>query len=125
MAVLRFCEDPKARKIPVPESEVTARIPALLDGLQRALLDAALRRREENSYRGVTDYEEFKRIISTTGGFIYSGYCGAEECEAKVKDDTKATDRVIPDESFASDEVPEKCICGGPVEHEVVWARAY
>jgi prolyl-tRNA synthetase len=73
----------------------------------------------------VTDYEEFKRIISSGGGFIHTGYCGAEECETKVKDDTKATVRVIPDEDFASDEVPDKCICGGPAETEVVWARAY
>jgi prolyl-tRNA synthetase len=125
MAVLRFSQDPKARKIPIPEGEATVRIPAILDEMQRALLDGALRRREENSYRGVTDYEEFRRIVSDTGGFIYTGYCGAEECEAKVKDETKATVRVIPDEDFGSDGVPDKCICGGLAENEVVWARAY
>jgi prolyl-tRNA synthetase len=73
----------------------------------------------------VTAYQEFKRIISATGGFIYTGYCGAEQCEQKVKDDTKATVRLIPDEDFASDDVPDTCICGGPAECEVVWARAY
>jgi prolyl-tRNA synthetase len=125
MAVLRFSRDPKARKIPIAEAEVVERIPALLDEMQDRLLDRALQRREENSYRGVTDYEEFKRIVSTTGGFVYTGYCGAQECETKVKDDTKATVRVTPDEDFASDSVPDRCICGGPAEHEVVWARAY
>ena len=93
--------------------------------MQRDLLEAAVRRREENSYRGISDYEEFKRIIGSTGGFIYTGYCGAEECENRVKDDTKATIRVIPDEGFRSESYPDKCICGGVAQIEAVWARAY
>ncbi|UCC48936.1 MAG: proline--tRNA ligase, partial [Gemmatimonadota bacterium] len=95
------------------------------DEMQQELLEAAIRRREENSYRGVTDYEEFKRITATTGGFIFTGYCGAEKCEARVKEDTKASVRLIPDEDFASETYPERCICGGKALQEVVWARAY
>ncbi len=125
MAALRFSEDPKQRKLAIPETEVTGRVPELLNRIQRALLDAALRRREENSYRGVTDYAELKKIVASGGGFIYTGYCGAEECEAKVKEETKATIRVIPDDDFASETFPDECICGGPAQHEVVWARAY
>ena len=125
MVVRRFTGEAGDRKTPIPENEAPARLLALLDEMQTELLEAATRRREENSYRGVTDYEEFKKIVSTTGGFIYTGYCGAEECETKVKDDTKATIRVIPDEDFRSDEYPDRCICGGPAECEVVWSRAY
>jgi prolyl-tRNA synthetase len=125
MAVRRFSDDPKARKISIADDEIVSRLPQLLDEMQGQLLDAARRRREENSYRGVSDYEEFKRIISEGSGFIYTGYCGAEECELKVKGDTKATVRVIPDEDFRSDSVPGKCICGSDAQYEVVWARAY
>jgi prolyl-tRNA synthetase len=125
MIVRRFTADGDQRKTAMPEAEALAQLPGLLDRMQRQLLDAAVTRREANSYRGISDYEEFKRIIGTTGGFVYTGYCGAEECEARVKDDTKATIRVIPDEDFRSEAVPEKCICGERTAHEVVWARAY
>ncbi len=125
MSVRRFNADPGVRKAPIPEAEVSARLPEILSAVQDELLRTALERREANSYRNVTDYEEFKKIISTTGGFIYTGYCGAEECENRVKDDTKATIRVIPDADFRSDGLPDRCICGGKSQHEVVWARAY
>jgi prolyl-tRNA synthetase len=125
MVVRRFLSDGDERKIPVPESEIAARLPELLDETQNNLLGAALRRREENSHRGVADYEELKRIYGAKGGFVYTGYCGNQECETRVKDDTKATIRVIPDESFSSEQYPDKCICGKPSKFEVVWARAY
>ncbi len=124
MAVRRFTTDGK-RKIALPEDEASARLPAMLEEMQRDLLEAAIRRREDNSYRGITDYEQFKRIIAGQGGFIYTGHCGTESCEARVKDETKATIRVIPDEDFRSDSCPATCICGGKASHEVVWARAY
>jgi prolyl-tRNA synthetase len=125
MVVRRFTTGDERRKTPMAREDVIAKLPDLLDEMQAGLLEAALRRREENSHRGVSDPEEFKRIVETTGGFIYTGYCGAEECEARVKEATKATIRVIPDEDFRSGSVPEKCLCGAEAKYEVVWARAY
>jgi prolyl-tRNA synthetase len=123
--VRRFAARPAERKQAVAEGELGAVLPKLLETMQRELLEAALRRREANSHRGITDYEEFKRIVETVGGFIYTGFCGAAACERKVQDETKATIRLIPDEAFRSAEPPQKCICGGRAEYEVVWARAY
>jgi prolyl-tRNA synthetase len=125
MVVRRFVSESGARKTPIAEEEALASLPAILDSMQNDLLEAALKRREESSYRNVSDYEEFKKIINTTGGFIYTGFCGAEECEQQVKDDTKATIRAIPDDDFRSEQVPDHCICGGKSQYEVVWARAY
>ncbi|NIR44072.1 MAG: proline--tRNA ligase [Gemmatimonadetes bacterium] len=125
MAVKRFAPDPKARKVPIPDGEVRSRLTEMLDAMQNELLATAIKRREDNSHRGIDDYEEFKEIIATAGGFVYTGYCGTEECEASVKDETKATIRLMPDEDFRSDEIPAKCICGKKAEYEVVWARAY
>ncbi len=97
-----------------------------LDDMQDALLEAARRRREENSHRGVADYERFREIIDGPGGFVYAGWCGSAACEEKVKDDTKATIRVLPMEEFRSDEAPTRClVCGEAASEEVVWARAY
>jgi prolyl-tRNA synthetase len=43
-----------------------------------------------------------------------------------VKEETKATIRVIPDAEFRSSEAPTRClVTGEPAKHEVIWARAY
>ena len=36
------------------------------------------------------------------GGFVYAGFCGRPACEAEIKEQTKATIRVLPDEEFRS-----------------------
>ena len=125
MVVRRVTPDGEQRKVPVADAEIETKLLELLDQTQQHLLEAALRRREENSYRGISDYEEFKQIMGSTGGFIYTGHCRSEECEQRVKDDTKATIRVIPQEAYRSDGFPDKCLCGEPAKHEVFWARAY
>lgn len=101
-------------------------IPHRLAELQIGMLEAAVRRREENSHRGVTDYGEFKEILEGPGGFIYTGWCGSAACEERVKEETKATIRVLPFEEFRSAAAPSHCIaCGGAALEEAVWARAY
>ncbi len=116
----------RKQKLFVPRDGLAPRITQLLDALQSQLLENALARREANSVRGVTSYEEMKALIERDAGFIYAGWCGMPECEAKVKEETKATIRVIPVEEFRSDVAPTHCIvCGMAAKHEVVWAKAY
>jgi prolyl-tRNA synthetase len=114
------------RKEFVPESEAVATIPGRLEAIQAAMLEAAIRRREENSHRGVEDYARFREIIEGPGGFVYAGWCGDARCEARVKEETKATIRVLPFEEFRTPTAPKRCIvCGGEAREEAVWARAY
>jgi len=113
-------------KISLVEAEGIVAIPGLLDEIQSAMLAAAIERREENSYRGVDDYGEFKEIMAGPGGFVYAGWCGSEECEERVQEETKATIRVLPFEEFRSPTEPDRCIaCGGTSIEEAVWARSY
>jgi len=56
-------------------------------------------------------------------GFAFAPWCGSAECEAKVKEDTKATTRCIPFEQPA--EVGPCVVCGQPAEKQVLFARAY
>jgi transcriptional regulator with GAF, ATPase, and Fis domain len=77
-------------------------IPPRLEEYQRSLLKAARERREANSFRGVKDYGEVKALVERDAGFVYAGWCGSAECEAKVKEETKATIRCIPFEEFRS-----------------------
>jgi prolyl-tRNA synthetase len=114
------------RKEVMDEAVALMTIGERLREYQRALRAAAVERRESNSHRGVTDYGRFREIVDGTGGFVYAGWCGSSACEEKVKEDTRATIRLIPFEEFRSAERPERCLaCGGAAHSEVVWARAY
>jgi prolyl-tRNA synthetase len=66
-------------------------------------------------------YEELKQVIEN--GWAFSWWCGDPECEAKVKDETKATTRCIP-----LDQEPGNgaCIvCGKAATEKAIFGRAY
>jgi prolyl-tRNA synthetase len=114
------------RKLFLPEEEAVTSIPARLEAFQRELLEAARARREANSHRGVTSMDELKEIMEGPGGFVYTGWSGDPAVEARIKEETKATLRCIPDPDFRSESAPERCIGGdAPSKMEVVWAKAY
>jgi prolyl-tRNA synthetase len=101
------------------------RILAEMDRMQRELLETARDRREANSIRGVSK-GQFLEFMARDGGFAYGGFCGVAECEAEIKDQTKATIRVLPDEEFRSNPAPTTCMwCGRASASEAVWAKAY
>jgi prolyl-tRNA synthetase len=124
--VRRLAEEGQERKAMLPEVQAVAGMGALLEGMQQALLAAALRRREDGSHRGAIDYDTFRERIDSQGGFYFTGWCGDAACEERVKEETKATVRVLPDEEFRSEPAPERClVCNKPASTEAVWARAY
>jgi prolyl-tRNA synthetase len=125
MSVRRFTPDREERKKPIPLESLVEEIPALLVRMQDELLEGARARREASTARGVETMEEFRSIIDGQGGFVFTGWCGEEECESRVKDETKATIRVIPDEEFRTEQAPSRCLCGAESRYEVVRARAY
>ena len=114
------------RKEFVPEAEAVATLPRRLDDFQRELFAGARARREEHSYRGVSDLGELAEILDGSGGFVYTGWSGDPAVEARIKDETRATLRCVPEEEFQSAEAPTRCIGGeGRSRVEVCWAKAY
>ena len=95
--------------------------------LQAQLLKNARARREANTIRGVKSYDQMKEIFAKgEGAFVYAGWNGDPAIEAKVKEETKATIRCIPDAEFRSAEAPKQClVTGEPAKYEVIWAKAY
>ena len=77
-----------------------ARVQEIMDAMQRDLLETARARREANSIRGATR-EQFLAAMRGDGGFVYAGFCGEGSCEAAIKEETKATVRVLPDDASA------------------------
>ena len=98
----------------------------LLSMIQTDMRVEAYERREANSVRGGISYGEFKALMEGKGGFVYAGFCGSSKCEQEIKEETKATIRVLPDEEFRSAEAPTTCLkCGGTSVVEALWAKAY
>ncbi len=98
----------------------------LLERIQNDMLVRARDRREANSFRGPITYDRFREVMEGDGGFVYAGFCGSRACEAQIKEETKATIRVLPDEEFRSAEAPTTCLkCGQAATAEALWAKAY
>jgi prolyl-tRNA synthetase len=126
MTVMRTEWGGGERKEAMDEAVAITTIARRLDDYQRYLLQRAIDRREAASHRGVEDYDTLRGIIEGDGGFVYTGWCGSADCEDKVKNETKATIRVLPSEEFRTENVPQRCVvCGDPSQAEAVWARAY
>ena len=73
-----------------------------------------------------SDMERFKEKIEE-GGFILAHWDGTTETEEKIKEETKATIRCIPFDSFVpGDKEPGKCmVTGKPSACRVIFARSY
>jgi prolyl-tRNA synthetase len=113
------------KKESLPMAGLGARMPEIMEAMQRGMLETARARREAASIRGATK-EQFLAHMEAGGGFVYAGYCGSPVCEAEIKEQTKATIRVLPDQEFRSPSPPATCMwCGKPSVGEAVWAKAY
>ncbi len=67
--------------------------------------------------------DEFIEKINTNQGFIKTMWCGSQECEDKIKEQTGAHARCIP---FKQECVGEKCVvCGKPADTFIIWGRQY
>ena len=113
------------KKESLPVGGIGERLLAEMDRMQRDLLEAAIARREANTIRNVTK-PQFLEFMERDGGLAYGGFCGNGACEAEIKEQTKATIRVLPDAEFRSPAPPRTCMwCGRPSVAEAVWAKAY
>ncbi len=109
-------------KIFVPENDLRNKINSLLVIMQKDLLERSRIFREENT-NDIDDYKDFRKKIEEPGGFFSAHWCGSSDCEQKVKDDTKATIRLIP---FDRKKEEGKCMaCGDKSEGRVIFSRAY
>ncbi len=94
-----------------------------LSSIQQALYDRATAFREANT-ASVDDYAEFRERMAANRGFIRAYWCGSATCEEKIKEDTRATIRVIPED--ADRDGPGRCLYdGAPAELRAIFAQSY
>ncbi len=94
----------------------------LLEAIQKNIYDKAFLFRAENTTK-VDSYDEFKKLLTTKGGFFLAHWDGTSETELLIKDETKATIRCIP---FEGDGEEGFCmVTGKPSKQRVIFALAY
>ena len=120
VAVARRDRPGKAGKSFISQDQLADQIGEMLTDVQASLFNRAKAFRDDHIY-DPKDYEDLKEVVKN--GWAYTWWCGSAACEAKVKEDTKATTRCIPlDQPDGSG----KCIvCGCNSTEKVYWSRAY
>lgn len=94
----------------------------ILEDIQKALYEKALKNREQKTSIA-KNMDEFENILESKPGFIKTMWCGDMKCEDTIKERTGTTSRCIP---FEQEQVGDKCVCcGGKAEKMVIWAKAY
>ncbi|MDA0699448.1 MAG: proline--tRNA ligase [Chloroflexi bacterium] len=110
----------KAGKSFVPVAGLAAAIIAKLDEIQQNMLARATEFRDANT----SHPRDFAGLAAAVvNGFARAWSCGKPECDAAIKEQTKATNRCIP-----LDQVPGggPCVyCGEPATEQAYFARAY
>ena len=97
--------------------------PALLDSIQQNIYDKALAFRDAHVEK-CDSWEEFKEKIQT-GRFLLCHWDGTPETEQAIKDETKATIRCIPIDSYVCEEEGRDIYSGKPSQRRVVFAISY
>ena len=109
-------------KTVVKFEDLTTTVPKLLDEVQQALFDKALKNREEHTYVAHS-LDDMKNIVKEHNGFVKSMWCGDLACEEKVKEETGMPSRCMP---FEQEHLDDVCpICGKPAKKMIVWGIAY
>jgi prolyl-tRNA synthetase len=92
----------------------------LLSEIQQSLLEQATAFRDAHIF-DPKNYAELTEVVQN--GWAFSWWCESAECEAKIKEDTKATTRCIPLDQPGG---KGKCIvCGREATKKAYFARAY
>ena len=116
------CRRDNGEKETVAFTELSKRIGELLDEVQKNLYEKARAHRDENT-RVAKNWEEFTSILNNQQGFIKAMWCGDQDCEIDIKEETGATTRCMP---FEQENLGDVCVhCGKPAKKMVYFGRAY
>lgn len=116
------------QKVTIPLSSISQlneEIKAIFKDIQGNLFSKAKENLTEKT-KIILTYDEFKETMSNSDGFILTGWCGNEECETTIKEETSADIRVIPFDQKELDKEIKECIyCKKNAKHIAIFARAY
>ena len=109
-------------KTTVKFEELKEKLGDMLEEIHTNMYNNCLERNKQKTSVAYT-LEEFIEKINTNQGYIYTMWCGDEECENKIKDETGAHSRCLP---FEQKKIADKCVCcGKEAKHLVIWGSQY
>jgi len=109
-------------KSTAPMEGIADTVAALLEAIQKQMLERALAFREEHT-SATTSWDEFTQTMEGRPGFVVAPWCGDAVCEADIKAATQATIRNLPIDA-ATGGAP--CVkCGRPSVADAWFAKAY
>ncbi len=121
VALARRDKPGKEGKSFVSQENIAATVSEMLVTIQAAMLERATAMRDSHIH-DPKDMAELAEIVQN--GWAFSWWCESKECEAKVKEMTKASTRCMPIEG--QPEGTGKCIvCGAPASRKVYFAKSY
>jgi prolyl-tRNA synthetase len=117
--------DNRQRQV-MPIKQLNETIEKIFESIQKDLFNNAEKYLKEKT-EAVSNYKDFTKTMSSSDGFVLSGWCGKEECELIIKEETGADIRVIPfnQEELEKEELENCVFCGSKSEKKVIFARAY
>lgn len=117
-----ICRRDTGEKQTTQFSELNQTIDRLLKEIQQNLFEKHKKFTQDNTFT-VDNYDDFKKVMETTRGFIKAHWCENAECEAQIKTDTKATTRCLPVDAVEEEGV---CVhCGQPSHHRWLFGLSY
>ncbi len=120
VALARRDRPGKAGKSFVSQDGLEQTVADMLVDIQASMLARATAFRDEHIQQ-VADYAGLTAAVEN--GWALAWWCGSAQCEAKVKEDTKATTRCLPLEQPGG--TGTCAICGAPASDQVYFAKAY
>jgi prolyl-tRNA synthetase len=119
-----FARRDTGEKSPIPRTKLAEYVISFLEQIQKNLLLRARQLLDENVTK-TTNYHTLKSVLENKGGFVLAGWCGAQECELRVKEETGADIRAIPFEGQEESKSTVCIYCYQPAKKMVFFARAY
>jgi prolyl-tRNA synthetase len=107
-------------KSPVPIEGLAKHVSGVLDTIQHALLERARAFRDANTHKAAT-LDELRAALAK-GGFVEALTDGTDETELKIKDETKATIRIVLEDG---QNLGTCMLTGKPATRRALFAVAY
>ena len=108
-------------KTNLPIESISEYVTLELEKIQKQMFDAAKKILDDRIVK-VTEYEQFKKELDN-GKMLDCGWCGKQDCEDKIKEETVADLRVIPSDN---QQKSEACIyCKEKSVTNALFARGY
>jgi prolyl-tRNA synthetase len=111
-------------KFSVGKDECVDVVLSTLEKIQINLYERALQFQKEHTVI-VDNYDDFKEAIKIRRGFVLAHWDGTTETELKIKEDTQATIRCIPNDDPRCQEDGKCMMTGKYSKRRVLFAQAY